>query len=127
MVVIHKEEVNEQSLPGRRIKKVVGKDSYSVSDRMSMGFARYSAESGKMQPHRHAEEIIFVLDVRGGYVRYGTKEENLDQNVALSHGMVLHIPEGEWHVFEYEEGGFVDVIFFYGQVEGLRQEDIKLL
>ena len=21
-------------------------------------------------------------------------------------------PEGEWHVFEFEEGGFLDIVFF---------------
>ena len=26
----------------------------------------------------------------------------------------LHIPEGEWHVFEYEEGGSLEILFIYG-------------
>jgi hypothetical protein len=31
----------------------------------------------------------------------------------LTRGMVLHIPEGEWHVFRYAEGGSVDILFVY--------------
>ena len=39
--------------------------------------------------------------------------------------MIMHFPENEWHVFEYEEGGHMTIAFFYpsagvytGQVKG---------
>jgi len=31
--------------------------------------------------------------------------------------MTLHFPESEWHVFEFDEGGHVEIIFFYSQSE----------
>jgi hypothetical protein len=27
--------------------------------------------------------------------------------------MILHFPENEWHVFEYDEGGSITIAFFY--------------
>ena len=33
--------------------------------------------------------------------------------------MTLHTPELEWHVFEYDPGGYVDVIFYYAQVDNI--------
>lgn len=51
-------------MPGRVIQTAIGKDGFSKSLKMTVGFARYSAESGPML---------------------------------------------EWHVFEYAEGGYVDI------------------
>ena len=38
----------------------------------------------------------------------------------------LHFPELEWHVFEWDEGGYVDALFIYGQVDNIRPDQIKL-
>jgi hypothetical protein len=29
----------------------------------------------------------------------------------------------EWHAFEFDDDGFVELIFIYGQVENIRPED----
>jgi hypothetical protein len=92
---------------------------------MTMGFAYYSDESAPMEPHHHAEEICYVLDARGGWVRFGGSREELSDRAPIVGGMSLHIAELEWHVFEYDEGGFVDILFFYGQVENIRPEDMN--
>jgi hypothetical protein len=114
-------------LPGRVIQKAVGGDaeSRSKSERMTMGFAHYSAESGAMEPHHHAEEIVYVLSAEDGWVRYGPASDELGEPVPLEAGTILHFPPLEWHVFEYAEGGYVDIIFFYGQVENIRPEEIS--
>lgn len=119
MRLIQRHHVPELRLPGRIIQKAVGKEeAVSFSTEMTMGFARYSAESGPMQPHHHAEEIIYILGVQDGWVRYGgdgPQPDELAHKIPLEVGMVLHIPAMEWHVFEYGPGGFVDVLFFYGR------------
>ena len=46
---------------------------------MTMGYARYSAEAGPMDPHHHAEEIVVVLTSQDGYVRYGGFGEQPDE------------------------------------------------
>jgi hypothetical protein len=40
---------------------------------MTVGFAHYSDESGPMEPHHHAEETIYIVDARNGYIRPGTR------------------------------------------------------
>ena len=37
----------------------------------------------------------------------------------------MHFPELEWHVFGYDEGGFLDALCIYGQVTNIRPEEIQ--
>ena len=125
MRLIKRSELHQEELPGRIIQKAVGKESFSTSARMTMGFATYSEESGPMAPHHHAEEIIYVTGAKDAWVRYGESEDELPTRVDLEEGMTLHFPTLEWHVFEFAQGGFLDVIFFYGQVDQIRPEEMK--
>jgi hypothetical protein len=122
MTIMSKDNLPAARLPGRVIYKAVGKDGESKSTNMSVGFGHYSAESGMMEPHRHAEESVFIIASQKGIVRYGGDKDSLLHSLLLAPGMLLHIPEMEWHVFEYEEGGFVDILFIYGQVTDIRPE-----
>jgi len=125
--LVRRQSLETIELPGRTIQKAVGGDPESrfKSGKMTMGFARYSAESGAMEPHHHAEEIVYILGAEDGWVRHGPSPDDLGAPVPLEDGVVLHFPELEWHVFEYGEGGHVDIIFFYGQVENIRPEEIE--
>jgi hypothetical protein len=124
MDLIRRDDVPAQRLPGRAIQSVLGKDAHVRSGKMTVGFARYSPESGPMQPHQHAEETLFVIAARDGWVRWGEAPDHLGPEVPLQTGMVLHVPELEWHQFGYQGDGFVDVLFCYGQVDNIRPEDI---
>jgi mannose-6-phosphate isomerase-like protein (cupin superfamily) len=119
MKLIKREDVPKKPLPGRVLQLLVGQEgSISPSSMMTMGFARYSAEAGPMAPHHHAEEIVYVLESDRGWTRYGgtgDEPDELGEPVPLEPGMALHFPESEWHVFESEEGGHVEIIFFYSQ------------
>ena len=90
-----------------------------------MGFATYSEESGAVAPHHHAEGIIFVMSSKDAWVRYGESEDELTTRVELEKGMTLHFSPLEWHVFEYAEGGFLDIVYFYGQVDQIRPDEMK--
>ena len=125
MDLIRREQVPTQRLPGRVIQSVLGKGAHVPSARMTVGFARYAAESGPMQPHQHAEETLFVIATRDGWVRFGDDPARLGAEVPLETGMVLHFPELEWHQFGFRGDGFVDVLFCYGQVDYIRPEDIS--
>jgi len=125
MKVIKRTELPEIFLPGRTIQKAVGKDACSESKKMTMGFARYSEESGPMEPHHHAEEIVYIISSKNGWVRKGDHAEKLGDPIPLEAGMTLHFPILEWHVFEYGPGGHVDIIFIYGQVDKIRPEEIE--
>ena len=117
MEIIKRRQVNEQLLPGRFMQKIVGKaaDGYlSDSQILNIGYCRYCAEAGPMEPHMHAEETVQVLSSDRAWVRFGSTKENLPQKVMLEKDMTLHIPQGEWHVFEYEDGGSLEILFIYG-------------
>jgi mannose-6-phosphate isomerase-like protein (cupin superfamily) len=125
MDLIERHAVERVHLPGRTIQKVVGKDGVSFSEKMTMGFATYSEASGPMEPHHHAEEIIYVLSAENGWVRHGEAADQLGEPVILGAGTVLHFPQLEWHVFEYGPGGHIEILYFYGQVDNIRPEDIE--
>ena len=118
-------EVPVVRLPGRDIQRIIGKEAAIPSGRMTVGTAHYSDDAGPMAPHRHAEECIVVLDASGARVRYGPSPEDLPIVIPLEAGTVLHSPEMEWHVFEWDAGGFADCIVIYGQVDNIRPEDIE--
>jgi len=111
-------------LPGRVVQRIVGKDATLASGKMTVGTGRYSDESGSMEPHQHAEETIYVLAADRSRVRYGPSPDDLPTVIRLEAGLTLHIPELEWHVFEWEPGGFADCLVIYGQVDNIRPEDI---
>ena len=125
MNLIKRDQLSKELLPGRLIQKAVGKDAPSTSEKMTMGFARYSDDSGPMEAHHHAEEIVYILSAKDGWVRKGLAPESLGDPVVLQAGMTLHFPQLEWHVFEFKPGGHVDIIFFYGQVDHIRPEEIE--
>jgi hypothetical protein len=125
MRVLQRNTLDIARLEGRTLQKAVGKHAASPSKKMTMGFARYSAETGPMQPHHHAEEVVLVLSADRSWVRYGLTPEELGPPISLLVGTVLHVPELEWHVFEYERGGHLEIAYFYGQVDNIRPEDIR--
>ena len=89
-----------------------------------MGFGRYSEEIGPMDPHHHAEEIVHVLNAHNAWVRHGPAPSKLGSPVPLEAGITLHFPELEWHVFEFGANGVLEIIYFYGQVDNIRPEEI---
>jgi hypothetical protein len=119
--VVKRSDVRKKLLPGRALQLVVGRDdAASASGALTMGFAHYSTESGRMEPHRHAEEVVLILGAKDGWARYGgvgDKPDEMCEPFPLVEGLVLHIPESEWHVFGFSDGGYVDIAFFYGQAD----------
>jgi hypothetical protein len=125
MRVIQRSEIPLTALVGRNLQKAVGKDSHDPSGKMTVGWARYSKKSGIMEPHQHAEELLYILDAKDAWIRFGPDKDKLGERVPFVPGTMIHFPEMEWHVFEYAEDGFADLIFFYGQVDNIRPEDMK--
>jgi len=119
--ILRRSEVEKRLLPGRALQLVVdGEGAASSSLVMTMGFAQYSAESGRMEAHRHAEEVVLILGCKDGWVRFGgfgERATEMGEISALEEGMILHIPESEWHMFGYENDGYVDIAFFYGKAD----------
>lgn len=124
MHLLNRNQLGKQYLKGRIIENAVGREAPVVSKKMTMGFATYCEECGAMEPHHHAEEIVYIVHSKNAYFRSETGEGRLGERVPLENGMILHFDELEWHVFEYEAGGMLEIIFFYGQTENIRPEEI---
>jgi hypothetical protein len=125
MKSIMRDQIPMSILPGRGIQRAIGAEALSPSSRMTVGFARYSEEFGAMSPHRHAEEVVFVVSTKAGWIRAGRLPDALTTRIDLREGMLLHFAEDEWHVFEVGPGGHVDIVFCYGQVDDIRPEDSR--
>lgn len=123
MKFINKKDVPVDALPGRGLLRIVGKNSVFDSDQMSVGYALYSETYGEMEPHSHAEETVIITRSVNGWIEWGDAKDHLTHRCALEEGMVFHIPAGEWHVFRYEAGGMVEIVFIYGQADQVRPED----
>ncbi|MEA4848119.1 MAG: hypothetical protein VB106_12895 [Clostridiaceae bacterium] len=125
MELIERDQLERLTLPGRIIQKAVGKDGVIKSERMTVGFANYSERSGPMEPHNHAEETVYILNAINGWIRCGDSRDKLGDKIFLKPGMVIHFPPLEFHVFEYDKGGYVDIMYCYGQVDNIRPEEIE--
>lgn len=123
MNLVNKSDIEIDALVGRGLKRIIGKNSHFASDSMTVGYALYSEEYGAMEPHAHAEETVIITKSINGYVSWGESKDNLYKTERLEAGMILHIPENEWHVFHYEKGGEIEIIFIYGQSDNCRPED----
>lgn len=112
-------------LPGRGIRRFVGRNSALDSEEMTVGTARYADAYGPMEPHHHAEETVYVLGADRAWVRWGPSAEDLPNRIDLQPGLVINTPAWEWHVFEWQPGGHLELLFIYGQVDHIRPEDTE--
>lgn len=125
MEYLQRNSIRKNCLPGRVVQNAVGHNSALNSEKMTVSFCHYDAESGPMAPHNHAEESVVVLRCKDAYVLWGESPEKLDHRQNLQEGDLMHFPELEWHVFRYETGGFLDALCIYGQVTNIRPEEIE--
>lgn len=123
MRTIKRSETRVDPLPGRGIRRFVGRSSALESESMTVGTARYADEFGPMEPHQHAEETVYILEAERAWVRWGPRRDELTERIDLAPGVVIHTPALEWHVFEWEPGGHLELLFVYGQVDHIRPED----
>lgn len=123
MEYVKKSEIEIDALAGRGLLRVIGKQSHFDSDKMSVGYAIYSQVYGLMEPHAHAEETVIITSVKEGSFSWGKTKDDLYNSIKLEEGMILHIPQDEWHVFNYERDGFIEIIFIYGETSNLRADD----
>ncbi len=111
MKQVTKEEAKVKHCRARTIYAVAEEDGVFKSDHMMMGFARFDKTLGDMIPHSHPEEGMYVIDCARAYVRYGASRETLGERHSIAPGMIMWAAEGEWHAFEFDDGGFMDIVF----------------
>ena len=98
----------------RTVYPLIKKDEGVMeSENMDVGFARFDKNLGEMEPHVHSEECMYVIDCVHAYARFGESKEKLGERVAIVPGMIMRAAAGEWHAFEFENGGFMDIVWFF--------------
>jgi len=124
MKFITTEEIPVKALPGRGVQKAVGLESAITSNKMTISLCTYNDSFGPMEPHNHAEETIYIVDVEDGWILAGDTKDHLPNKVVLKKGMIVHFDPLEWHVFQYGRGGYIVAACIYGQVTNIRPEEI---
>lgn len=111
MNMITKEQSLVKHFNARTIYAVIEENGVFQSPGLTMGFARFGKEQGVMTPHIHVEEGMYVIDCANAYARWGDTEQTLGERHPVRPGMIMWAAEGEWHVFEFDDGGFLDIVF----------------
>ena len=121
MKIINKGEAPTQKLQGRYATRIVGKtdDYYYHSDTLHFGHCLFRGDTGPMTPHAHAEECMYILDCKDAWILSGPSQDDMPDRAELEPGMVISMPAAEWHVFRYKEGGFVEILYCYGDTTEL--------
>ncbi|MGI6005557.1 MAG: cupin domain-containing protein [Christensenellales bacterium] len=114
MDIINRKDIPAFIAPGRKRWAAMGAGGAAIRiDDANVGFARVSLEYGPMEPHKHINEILYVLDAKDAYVRYGDTKA-CEKKQPLSPGDVFRMRDGEWHVFEFENpDGFLEILTFF--------------
>lgn len=113
---LRRENLPEKQMLGRVTSAAIGAEGIAAvaADDAFAGYATFAPKYGKMKPHYHENEIMYVVDAKGAYVRFGKTEQTMDTKEALQQGDIIRAREGEWHMFEFDsEDGFLDLIAFF--------------
>lgn len=93
MESVNRSHVPALQLRGRRVQRLVGRDAAIGSERMTVGTARYSDDTGPMAPHRHAEETIVVLEANDARVRFGLQPDDHEGAYPPGFRIQLHLKD----------------------------------
>lgn len=108
-----REEIPTFKQLGRTNRRAIGGNAV-LADTMSCGFARFSLADGKMVPHKHEREIIYVREAKGVTARYGAEPTKLDGSSRLNTGDLLRFHDGEWHVFDMDdEDSYLEIFWVF--------------
>jgi len=116
MDYLRRENLEEKQMLGRMTCAAFGKAGIAkvAADDAFFGFATFAPKYGKMKPHYHENEIMYVLDADGASVRFGETQQAMDTKMALKKGDIIRARNGEWHMFEFDcEDSYLDIIAFF--------------
>ena len=118
MQIINRKDIPGKVFPGRTRWPAFGSEEAAFQiDDASVGFARFSLEAGPMEPHKHENEILYVLDCKDAFMLYGDTKD-VQSKQPLQVGDIFRMKEGEWHCFSFEnQEGYLEMITFYATAD----------
>ena len=122
---IRKEDLKEIQMLGRANRAAFGDGRVAaVPADCFMGYATFAPKYGKMKPHYHEDEYMYVVDAKDAYVLYGPTRDTMTTREPLKAGEIIRAHEGEWHMFDFEkEDGFLSIIAFFAMPMGHTKEE----
>ena len=106
----------QKEMLGRTTNAAFGKEGVAkiATTDCFVGYATFSPKYGKMKPHYHEDEIMYVVDAKNAFVRYGDAQDHMINVDALQKGDIIRARNGEWHIFEFDgEDGFLELVPFF--------------
>jgi len=106
----------KKDMPGRTTNAAFGKEGVAkiATSDCFVGYVTFSPKYGKMKPHYHEDEIMYVVDAKNAFVRYGDAPDRMTKKDSLNKGDIIRARNGEWHIFEFDsEDGFLELIPFF--------------
>lgn len=114
MDLARKENLPVIEKTGRKMSRAYGDNALFPDDNISVGFGRLTPVFGQMPPHRHEQEIIYVLEVNNVSLRYGPEWAQMEGSHKLAAGDMMRFAKGECHQFIMEgEDSFLDFMFIF--------------
>ena len=122
---IIKENLKEIQMLGRANRAAFGDERVAaVPADCFMGYATFAPKYGKMKPHYHEDEYMYIVDAKDAYVLYGSTKDSMDIREDLHAGEIIRATEGEWHMFDFDsEEGFLSIIAFFAMPMGHTKEE----
>lgn len=122
---IRKEDLKEAQMLGRVASAAFGKEGIAAIPADSfVGYATFAPKYGKMKPHYHEDEYMYIVDAKDAFVTYGPTKETMTTREPLHAGEIIRAKDGEWHLFDFDsEEGFLSIIAFFGVPIGHTKEE----
>ena len=113
---LRREDLPAREMGGRVGSAAIGMEGVAAvaADDAFCGYATFSPKYGTMKPHYHENEIMYIVDARDAFVRFGETKDTMNQREPLKKGEIIRARDGEWHIFEFDsEDGFLDIVAFF--------------
>ncbi len=90
---IRKEDLKEAQMLGRVASAAFGKEGIAAIPADSfVGYATFAPKYGKMKPHYHEDEYMYIVDAKDAFVTYGPTKETMTTREPLHAGEIMKCP-----------------------------------
>lgn len=113
---LRREDCPVRIMQGRTTSIAIGAEGFAAigTDDAFAGYATFAPKYGVMKPHYHENEIMYIVEAKDAFVRFGDSPDNMVKRYELHAGEIIRARNGEWHIFEFsDETGFLDIIPFF--------------